>query len=144
MSFSHVTLSSVGSPESYMLSPLLLRLNCNINHLTNVSTQIAASFRSFGISDSTTSLLVVKLSTNTSITTLSVSEHLSTVVKGTAIDNPLEKIAKTSNLDRVRKIYKLNDKAPKKQAVARDSKEEQECGEIEVLVIGMMALRGQT
>ena len=50
-----------------------------------------------------------------------------------------------SNLDAVRKIYKINSAGFKKKGGAiRDSNGDTERQELEVLVIGMMALRGQT
>ncbi|KAL8825596.1 MAG: hypothetical protein Q9191_004316 [Dirinaria sp. TL-2023a] len=114
-------------------------------HEARLARQIATSFRTFGITDGTTSLLIIKLSTNPSITSSSVSEHLSAAVKGTAIDHPLENIAKMSDLKALRKMYKINGTDSKKKGGAvRDGDEDTERQELEVLAIGMMALRGQT
>lgn len=107
------------------------------------NNNIATSFRTFGLTDSTTSLLIVKLSTNPSVTSSSISSHLSTAVKGTATDHPLESISEISNLNAVRKIYKIKD-VGRGGGEKRDRDEEQERRELEVMVIGIMALRGQT
>ena len=100
----------------------------------------------------TTDLLVVKLSTFTDITFQSMSRHLKRVIEGVPVqfnDAELQQITDTAKL---RKAYKL---APPKQntplgganggAALRSPEDgEVERRELEALILGLMALRGAT
>jgi EKC/KEOPS complex subunit CGI121/TPRKB len=116
--------------------------------LTN-SKQIAESFRRFGISPTTSSLLIIKVSTPTSpFTSVQVQEHLSKVIEGTQIPFSDDEIGQMTDLARVRKIYKFNAAGGGKKANVVNGvdgkSEEEERKELEVLVLGTMALRGAT
>jgi hypothetical protein len=110
--------------------------------------QIAESFRRFGISDTTTSLLVIKVSVSPSITHESVAQHLGLVVKGTLVEFSNKVLDEMTDLARVRKIYKLNtgQNAPPGRGDAGGSGMKDagpsERKELEIAVIGAMALRG--
>ncbi|KAK0104417.1 hypothetical protein ONS95_004710 [Cadophora gregata] len=77
------------------------------------NNNIAESFRRFGITPSTTTLLIIKLSTpTTSFPLSSIATHLSSSIKGENIPFTDENLAETVDEKRVRKIYKLNASHP--------------------------------
>ncbi|KAL2350780.1 kinase binding protein CGI-121-domain-containing protein [Cryomyces antarcticus] len=107
------------------------------------NNNIAESFRRFGITDTTTSVLAIKVATNDSITASAVQEHLSRNVEGDSI--PFS--------DEVKKIYKLDSppagggkkgKAETKYSGALNGMvdEADERREMEVYLLGIMALKG--
>lgn len=115
--------------------------------------QIASSFRTFGILPATRSLIVVKITTDPSVTASDISQHLTVSIEGTTIDFNDDNISKFTDLGKVRKIYKLNEstkaaRQPKKrgaheaQAVS-EKYQVDDRKEMEVVILGMMALRGQ-
>ncbi|KAI9781308.1 MAG: hypothetical protein M1839_006101 [Geoglossum umbratile] len=112
------------------------------------NNNIAESFRRFGISDTTTSLLVIKVSVSPSITHESVAQHLGLVVKGTLVEFSNKVLDEMTDLARVRKIYKLNtgQNVPPGRGDAGGSgvngAGHSERKELEIAVIGAMALRG--
>jgi len=100
------------------------------------NNNIAAAFRTFGISDTTKDLLILRLATSPSITLQSVSEHLGTAVQGQWVEFSADTLASSSDLVKIRKIYKLQDTSKK------GTKEELGRAEIEMQILGLMALRG--
>ncbi len=125
--------------------------------------QIAQAFRTFGITATTTNLLAIKLSTSPSITPSSVAGHLSASVKGTLIDFNDQTLAPLTDVAKVRKLYKLGgvgEVTSKDKRRRKDGSEEGSRGddlleqigieknssierkELEVAVLGLMALRG--
>jgi len=125
--------------------------------------QIAQAFRTFGITATTTNLLAIKISTSPSITSSSVAGHLSASVKGTLIDFNDQTLAPLTDVAKVRKLYKLGGVAEvnsKGKRRRKDGSEEGSRGddvleqtgieknssierkELEVAVVGLMALRG--
>ena len=116
--------------------------------------QIAESFRRFGISDDTESLLAVKVSTNPHITQAAVKEHLTTAVQGISVDLSDENLADLTNLSYLKKVYKLgNDSYIKrsntehgngaKQASHGENEERRRLKEyMESVILGIIALKG--
>lgn len=111
--------------------------------------QIAESFRRFGISPTSTSVLVIKVTTPTSPTTLTaatIQEHLAASVQGRQVDPIDEEINKATDWARVRKVYKLPlvqpQKGVKREVSGAVRSEEEERKELEIQVLGAMALRG--
>ncbi len=107
--------------------------------------QIAESFRRFGITDTTSNLLVIKLSTSSEITHEKVQQHLRTAVEGTAVEFSDAELSKMTDMARVEKTYKINShpQVVGKEASCKGTvKAETEKNELEVIVLGMMALRG--
>ncbi|EMD69708.1 hypothetical protein GGP41_001162 [Bipolaris sorokiniana] len=137
-------------------SELVFRLSPNNN--------IGESYKKFGISDSSTAIIAVKLPLSASapdgtyvkdesITNQTVSAHLGNVVHGSSIeiaDNGQE-LGSYCQLDKVRKVYKLAsaDRASRSNTTTKqangdnhgnDSQDEK--AYIESLVLGAMALKG--
>ncbi|CZR55439.1 related to protein cgi-121 [Phialocephala subalpina] len=152
-SFRHYPPSTPLLPP-YSLSALPLPIT---NSLTTPLEQIAESFRRFGIQPTTTSLLLIKVSTPESpITSDQLSSRLATQIQGEQVPFDDETLASMTDVGRVRKIYKLNSGGGggKKKEVngnevngvngARMEREVDERREMEVLILGAMALRGAT
>ena len=75
----------------------------------------------------------------------SVQQHLQASVEGTSVDFTDTALSKITDVFRVRKIYKLDTQvqAASKKAKEKDPvNEEAERKELEVNVLGLMALRG--
>ncbi|KAI9684153.1 MAG: hypothetical protein M1829_003423 [Trizodia sp. TS-e1964] len=131
------------------------------------NNNIAESFRRFGITATTTSLLAIKVSTSpTAITRESVQQHLDQSVIGTAVTFSDESLCSITDVERVKKIYKLNtindtsrkpsnryrgSKAKHTDATEAPPPEAVNIGgptddwkEMEVAILGLMALRGAT
>ncbi|KUJ24562.1 CGI-121-domain-containing protein [Mollisia scopiformis] len=107
------------------------------------NNNISESFRRFGIQPTTTSLLLIKVSTPTSETSPSdLSSRLSTQIQGDAVPFTDEEIGTMTDLGRVRKIYKLN--VPGGGGKKKDGNTAEERREMEMLILGAMALRGAT
>ena len=97
---------------------------------------------------------MIKISTSAKITHESVKQHLSTSIEGKPTDFSDETLARMADLARVRKIYKLS--APAVTKARKNAREnlpvmnedrgamEHGTKEIEVNVLGLMALRGAT
>ena len=120
-------------------------------NLLEISTaqisQISESFRRFGVQPTTTNLLVMKVDiTGRARFAAEVQEHLSKVVEGEQVAFEDEVLRVMTDLGRVRKIYKLNAGSEGKKGAAQVNAVmvEDERRELEVLVIGCMALRGAT
>jgi EKC/KEOPS complex subunit CGI121/TPRKB len=115
-----------------------------------IPQKIAESFRRFGISPTTSSLLVIKVSTpSSSYTATSIQEHLTANIEGEQIAFTDEELRQITDLARVKKIYKLNagggggKKGHVNGNIASGVKVDEE-KELEVWVLGSMALRGAT
>ncbi|KAH3920476.1 EKC/KEOPS complex subunit [Parastagonospora nodorum] len=134
-------------------SELVFRLSPNNN--------IGESYKKFGISDTTTHLIAVKLPLKSSdaeakewlvdgeITNESVSQHLGSVVEGTSVEisEKGEELGQWCDIDKIRKVYKLGDGSAKKgkkgAAVNGDGAEKEgEKKQMEVVILGTIALKG--
>jgi EKC/KEOPS complex subunit CGI121/TPRKB len=119
------------------------------------NNNIGESYRKFGVSDTTTSLIAVKLplspppsandakasyEKDKSITNESVSQHLGSVVQGTSV--PIgelgEELGSFCEVEKVRKVYKLSagGKGKKSGDIGGERKE------MESVILGTMALKG--
>ena len=112
--------------------------------------QIAESFRRFGVSPTTTSLIAIKTtspSSPPSLTPAAIQEHLASAVEGKQVPFSDEELGTVTDWARVRKVYKLPlvGLQGKKRGVEGEEKsveEERERRELGVQVLGAMALRG--
>ncbi|KAH0543579.1 hypothetical protein FGG08_002140 [Glutinoglossum americanum] len=135
--------------NSAFLKQQLLSGNKEFEYSFIDASVIAESFRRFGISDTTTSLLVIKVSTSPSITHESVTQHLEAVVEGTPIEFSDNTLSKMTDMSRIRKIYKLNTSQNMSSGKRMDASGNgvdyarlDERKELETVIIGTIALRG--
>jgi EKC/KEOPS complex subunit CGI121/TPRKB len=126
------------------------------DQLTRARWQIAESFRRFGVSDTTSTLLAIKVSNipNAPADLPEPSTHLGGAVEGTRIDFCDASLKGTADLTRLRKIYKLNagnrpsgtgkkGKTEKHLEQSNGVHEEiDEYKEMEAVILGVMALKG--
>jgi EKC/KEOPS complex subunit CGI121/TPRKB len=123
--------------------------------------QIAESFRRFGVSDTTSTLLAVKvIDTTNTLTYPDPSSHLSASVEGTRIEFNDATLKDIADLPRLTKIYKLtpgadmpgagkrgkggrsgSSVAPEKQ-MNGTSEDVDQIKEMEAVILGTMALKG--
>lgn len=132
-------------------SELVFRLSPNNN--------IGESYKKFGLSDTTTDLIAVKLPLRTegddwvvdeAITNESVSNHLGSVVEGTSVEiaEDGEELGMACDVEKVRKLYKLGAdggaKKGKKGAVVNGDGGEKKNSrkEMESVILGTIALKG--
>ncbi|KAH8723766.1 kinase binding protein CGI-121-domain-containing protein [Phaeosphaeriaceae sp. PMI808] len=131
-------------------SELVFRLSPNNN--------IGESYKKFGLGDSTTNLIAVKLPLSpapegtgwvidNAITSESVSVHLGHTVQGTSVEigELGDELGSWCNVDKVRKMYKVSSesgKGKKGAVVQGDAKREDEKKEMESVILGMIALKG--
>lgn len=108
-----------------------------------VCVQISESYRRFGITPETKSIIVVKVlfpseETPNPPTADDVWKHLSRNVEGTPVAFTDEEIAKMTDWAKVRKYYKLNGLA----SLNGPKDEGAKTKELEMIILGGMALRG--
>jgi EKC/KEOPS complex subunit CGI121/TPRKB len=119
--------------------------------------QIAESFRRFGITPSTTNLLIIKVTTPSSpLTASEIQSHLTSSIEGEQVPFEDSILQQLTDVPRVKKIYKLNsnggggkkNRQPNSTGVdglsINRNEEQNEKKELELLVLGAMALRGVT
>ncbi|PNY24255.1 EKC/KEOPS complex subunit [Tolypocladium capitatum] len=109
----------------------------------SASNNIADAYRRFGISPSTKDLAVVKVTFPTDSSPEPPSsdkiwQHLQTNVQGDAVDATDDNIGAVTDVAKVRKYYKLN--GLNWVEAIQDEKERRT--EMEMLILGAMALRG--
>lgn len=102
---------------------------------------MADSFRKFGITDSTTDLLVIKVPVAESINYESVSAHLGEFVKGSPVPFNDDTLSAISDVGKIKKAYKLGSlPLQPDQANGQDDGRRQ----LEICLLGAIALRGAT
>jgi EKC/KEOPS complex subunit CGI121/TPRKB len=126
------------------------------------NNNIGESYKKFGLSDTTTNLIAVKLPLkpsaeaeskdwvlDSSITNESVRQHLGSVVEGTSvqISEKGEELGEGCDIEKVRKVYKIADggaKKGKKGAAVNGNggEKEDERKQMEVVILGTIALKG--
>jgi len=116
-------------------SELVFRLHPNNN--------IGESYRKFGISDTTTSLIAVKFSVTPEITQESVGKHLSEVVQGSPIpiSEEGEELGTWADEAKIRKIYKLTDGGKGKKGAVNGAAADEKAL-LESVVLGTITLKG--
>ncbi|KAI4249648.1 MAG: hypothetical protein L6R40_000437 [Gallowayella cf. fulva] len=129
----------------------------------SMNNNIAESFRRFGISPTTASLYAIKVSSSPPIDAASIEQHLAENIEGTPVPFTDLHIAKYTDIAKVHKAYKFsiaakgngraNDKGQKERrrqeyewemVNGSQGQDEAERKELEIIVLGLMALRGAT
>lgn len=129
------------------------------SHLT-CFVQIADSYRRFGVTDNTTSLLAIKVGTGPidraadasskdtgqKISLQSVTEHLKANIEGQGLDFTDEELSQLTDMAAVNKVYKLGTpNKPKATAAAKQNEEPdkmEERQEAETAILAIIALKG--
>jgi EKC/KEOPS complex subunit CGI121/TPRKB len=118
------------------------------------NNNIGEAFRKFGIGDTTSDLLVIKVSTSASVTSESVRTHLRNAVEGTCVGFNDENLQAASDLGKIRKAYKVGSNTSRK-GQSKPSRSQlngvdgidpdlKEMKELEIAILGAIALRGAT
>ncbi|KAK6539269.1 hypothetical protein TWF694_009504 [Orbilia ellipsospora] len=110
---------------------------------------ITDSYRRFGISPSSTAILVIKIldTTNPEYSEAETLKHLISIISGDEIEFTTENIRRFTDLAKVKKYYKLKDLGyvdelyKKKGREVKSKSEEEGWRDLEVAVLGQMALR---
>ncbi|KAK4970522.1 hypothetical protein LTR28_014055 [Elasticomyces elasticus] len=105
------------------------------------NNNIAESFRRFGISDTTTDLLAIKVSTSSEFTAESVRTHLSQHVQADSVLFSDKAIRRGADLARIRKVYKAGGDSGKVNGAAGTDGDAALDG-VEGFILGTMALKG--
>ncbi|KAL8696510.1 MAG: hypothetical protein Q9224_002756 [Gallowayella concinna] len=145
------------------LQQQLLQGNTAFEYAFLDASMIAESFRRFGISPATTSMYAIKVASNTPTDATSIRKHLSDNIEGTPLPFTDLEIAQVTDIVKVRKIYKLTNVTKGNSRIngkGRKEKQKQDEGvgsvngdqgqedaerkELEIMVLGLMALRGAT
>ncbi|KAK1148923.1 hypothetical protein N8T08_007598 [Aspergillus melleus] len=109
----------------------------------NPTTNIADSFRKFGITDSTKDLLVIKVSVDPSVTHDTVAAHLSQYIEGSMVPFNDETLSQIADAAKIKKAYKLGalNTTPGNQA---NGVQDDQMKRLELSVLAAIALRGAT
>ncbi|CAF9929722.1 hypothetical protein IMSHALPRED_007989 [Imshaugia aleurites] len=168
ISTTHVLAAVFRAANDYLNGRLKSRnVHSEIVFSLGANNNIAQSLRTFGIGPTSTTLLAIKLATTPAITPSTVSAHLASSVKGTAVAFSDATLATTADVGKIRKVYKLGGVGggggdPKGKRRRKDGSEEGSGGgggggggvgtagldgegerrELEVAILGLMALRG--
>ncbi|PLB45630.1 CGI-121-domain-containing protein [Aspergillus steynii IBT 23096] len=109
----------------------------------NPTTNIADSFRKFGITDSTKDLLVVKIAVDSSATHDAVAAHLSQHIEGSMVPFDDETLSQIADVAKIKKAYKLGalNTTPGNQV---NGVQDDQMKRLELSVLAAIALRGAT
>ncbi|EXJ61585.1 hypothetical protein A1O7_02013 [Cladophialophora yegresii CBS 114405] len=112
------------------------------------NNNIGEAFRRFGVSETTKNLLVLKVATSPEITLESVSQHLSANIKGQECAFSDAIFGKVADVERIRKVYKLRAATSPGRSTANANGDYGSSSngseDLEVQILGLMALRGAT
>ena len=151
----HVLAAAFRAMNDYLHERLKSRnVHSEIVFALSPNNNIGEAFRKFGIDDTTSNLLVIKVSTSPSVTLESVRRHLDDAVQGVCLEFNNESLHAVSDLGKIRKAYKIATNMPSKgqskqsKSQRNDTASEnatiQETKELEIAVVGAIALRGAT
>jgi len=151
----HVLAAAFRAMNDYLHARLKSRnVHSEIVFSLSPNNNIGEAFRTFGVGDSTSDLLILKVSTSPSVTLESVRSHLACAVKGACVDFNDENLQDVSDLDKIRKAYKIGSYVSAK-GQSKESKAQlngvdgidpiaKERKELEIAILGAIALRGAT
>ncbi|KAL9620324.1 MAG: hypothetical protein Q9160_005123 [Pyrenula sp. 1 TL-2023] len=154
VSTTHLYAAAFRAINDYLQGRLKSRnVHSEIVFALSPNNNIAESFRKFGITDKTRDLVAIKVATSPQITADIVEIHLDVAVQGRGLPFDDDSLATVRDLGKIRKAYKLP--APPSKEKRPDSAKEllngdsdgdaggnREMKEVEIAVLGAMALRG--
>lgn len=152
LSTRHALSATFRAMNDYMCERLKSRnIHSEIVFCLSPTNNIGEAFRRYGISDTSNSLVVIKVSTDPSMTTGSVEAHLRDVIKGVPLPFEDSSFEDISDLPKIAKAYKLSQtQEPKGEATSKAMangdwrSRPDERYKLESSVVGLMALRGAT
>ena len=152
LSTTHVLAATFRALNDYLCERLKSRnIHSEIVFCLSPNNNIGEAFRRYGVSDTSKSLVVIKVSTDPSVTHDSVEAHLKEVVKGSPLPFEDSSFEDISDLPKIVKAYKLSQtqhtkgkSTPNAVANGDGTSVPNERHELEVSVVGLMALRGAT
>lgn len=155
LSTTHILAASFRAMNDYLHGRLKSRnVHSEIVFALSPNNNIGEAFRKFGIGDTSSDLLVIKVATSPSVTLESVRSHLQSAVEGKSIEFNNQNLEAVSDLVKVRKAYKIaSNMSSKGQSKALQSKltstdeaelASKETKELETAILGAIALRGAT
>jgi len=160
VSTTHLLAATFRAANDYLNKRLKSRnVHSEIVFSLGASNNIAQSLRGFGIADGTTELVVVKVATHEGVDREGVVKHLEGMVEGREVEFCDEVLRVMTDVAKVRNLYKLplvggegkgQSKRRRKDGSEEGSGEvlgvgkgaEWERRELEVAILGLMALRG--
>ncbi|KAJ5748536.1 uncharacterized protein N7511_010232 [Penicillium nucicola] len=144
LSRAHATAAIFRAANDYMHNRLKSRnVHSEIVFSFNSTNNIAESFRRFGIADTTKDLLVVKVSVSPEITHESVAAHLSATVQGTSVPFDDQTLAEVSDINKIKKVYKLGAlPSPPKATDQSNGTNDELKQRLENALLAAIALRG--
>lgn len=152
LSTRHVLAATFRAMNDYLCDRLKSRnIHSEIVFCLSPNNNIGEAFRRYGLSDTSKSLVVIKVSTDPSVTHDSVEAHLKEVMKGSPLPFEDSSFEDISDLPKIAKAYKLSQTQqpkgrPTSKAVTNGNGRSglDERHDLEVSVVGLMALRGAT
>jgi EKC/KEOPS complex subunit CGI121/TPRKB len=152
LSTRHVLAATFRAMNDYLCERLKSRnIHSEIVFCLSPNNNIGEAFRRYGVSDTSKSLVVIKVSIDPSITHDSVEAHLKEVMKGSSLPFEDSSFGDISDLTKIAKAYKLSQiqqpkgKSNSKAVANRDRRSDpDEQHDLEASVVGLMALRGAT
>ncbi|KAL1858681.1 hypothetical protein Plec18170_002887 [Paecilomyces lecythidis] len=148
LSRTHILAATFRAVNDYLNGRLKSRnVHSEIVFSLSPNNNIAESFRKFGLTDATNDLLVIKVSVSSEITHDSVAQHLGQVVEGSAVPFNDETLSAISDISKIRKAYKMG-AAPGKPTKAASNQtngtHDNTQRDLEIALLGAIALRGAT
>ncbi|OAL35371.1 hypothetical protein AYO20_05422 [Fonsecaea nubica] len=154
VSTTHVLAAAFRAMNDYLNERLKSRnVHSEIVFSLSPNNNIGEAFRRFGVGESTKDLLVLKVATTPEVTLESVTQHLTTHIQGKPSPFDDAGFRKVADIDTIRKVYKLNSTVPggrrpgnsiSSGSGAKDSGSVDVTKNLEVQILGLMALRGAT
>ncbi|KAJ9294166.1 hypothetical protein DTO271G3_7028 [Paecilomyces variotii] len=148
LSRTHILAATFRAVNDYLNGRLKSRnVHSEIVFSLSPNNNIAESFRKFGLTDATKDLLVIKVSVSPEITHDSVAQHLGETVEGSPVQFSDETLSAISDVSKIRKAYKLG-AAPAKPTKATSDQvngtHDSSQRDLQVALLGAIALRGAT
>src|SRR3989440_61570 len=104
----HVLAAAFRAMNDYLHARLKSRnVHSEIVFALSPNNNIGEAFRKFGIGDTSSDLLVIKVTTSPSVTLESVRNHLQSAVEGKSLDFNNQNLQAVSDLTKIRKAYKI-------------------------------------